>query len=346
MKKILVTGGCGFIGSHTCLALLEKNYKIVVIDSMVNSVSIALERVKKLSTNKDNLSLFRGDLRDIDFVREVFSKAKSDNQPISAVIHFAGLKSVCESIDQPIKYWDNNVNATINLIHVMEENDCNTIVFSSSATIYAIKDNLPIKESSELQAINPYGNTKIVIEKLLSDLYKSSPKSWRISSLRYFNPIAAHGSGLIGEDPRGIPNNVFPLIMQVAIGKIGKLKIFGNDWETLDGTGVRDYIHVLDIADGHIKVLEFLLKEEPQIINFNLGTSKGTSVLELLNIFQKINNIDVPYEYSDRRIGDYCTVIADNSKAKSVLDWTPKRNLKQMCIDGWKWQSANPNGYF
>ena len=345
MHNILVTGGCGFIGSHTCLELLEHNYEITVIDSMVNSSPISLERVKKLTSKKDNLSIFKGDLRDKDFIEDVFSKARRDDKPISAVIHFAGLKSVSDSIVHPITYWENNVNGTINLINVMEENECNTIVFSSSATIYAVNNTLPIKESSEIHSINPYGNTKIVIEKFLSDLYKSSPKRWRISSLRYFNPIGAHSSGLIGEDPRGVPNNVFPFIMQVAIGRIKKLKIFGNDWETLDGTCVRDYVHVLDIAEGHVRALELLLKQNPQIINLNLGTSKGTSVLELLNTFIRINNIEVPYEFSDRRIGDYCTVIADNSKAVSVLDWTPKRNLEQMCIDGWKWQSVNPNGY-
>ena len=345
--RILVTGGCGFIGSHTCLALLDKGYEVWVLDSLLNSSPISLERVKLLSTNSDKLLLFKGDLRDLNFIREVFKKAQNKDTNFAGVIHFAGLKSVAESIHQPINYWDNNVFSTFNLLRVMEENNCKTIVFSSSATIYKLNENdqTPIKESAEICSINPYGTNKIVIEKLLNDLYNSSQNEWNISSLRYFNPIGAHPSGLIGEDPLGIPNNLFPLILQVAVKKIGKLKIFGNDWPTSDGTGLRDYIHVLDLADAHILALEFLLDQKPEILNLNLGTSKGTSVLDLITTFERVNKVKIPYEFCERRKGDYCTVIADNSKAFSVLNWSPKRDLEQMCIDGWKWQSTNPNGY-
>ena len=345
MKRILVTGGCGFIGSHTCLALLEENYEVWVIDSLINSSEISLERIKILNTKPVNLYLFKGDLRNIDFIRNVFKKAQNENINFAGVIHFAGLKSVGESMCDPIKYWDSNVIGTINLIRVMEEYNTKTIVFSSSATIYGLNDTNLIKETAEIRSINPYGTTKIVIENLLNDLYISSPKEWRISSLRYFNPIGAHPSGLIGEDPLGKPNNIFPMIMQVAIGRLDKLKVFGNDWETSDGTGVRDYIHVVDLADGHIHALSFLLNKGPQIINLNLGTSKGTSVLELIDTFERVNNVQIKYEFTDKRKGDSCSVIADNSYASSLLNWTPKRSIKQMCIDGWKWQSANPKGY-
>ena len=345
MHRILVTGGCGFIGSHTCLALLERNYEVWVVDSLVNSSCLVLERIKKLSNKSKNLKFFKGDLRDIHFLRDIFQSAINNDIPISGVIHFAGLKSVSESIDKTTKYWDVNVNGTINLIRVMEENECRTIVFSSSATIYGVKDDTPIKESFDIESINPYGTTKIVIEKLLKDLYLSSPDEWRISSLRYFNPIGAHVSGLIGEDPLGIPNNIFPLIMQVGMRRINKLQIYGNDWDTVDGTGVRDYIHVLDLADGHILAMEYLFNSNPQIINLNLGTGTGTSVLELIDTFKRVNNVSIPYEFTDRRRGDYATVIADNSKISKVLNWKPKRDLSEMCIDGWRWQKSNPKGY-
>ena len=345
MHRILVTGGCGFIGSHTCLALLERNYEVWVVDSLVNSSCLVLERIKKLSNKSKNLKFFKGDLRDINFLRDIFQSAINNDIPISGVIHFAGLKSVSESIDKTTKYWDVNVNGTINLIRVMEENECRTIVFSSSATIYGVKDDTPIKESFDIESINPYGTTKIVIEKLLKDLYLSSPDEWRISSLRYFNPIGAHVSGLIGEDPLGIPNNIFPLIMQVGMRRINKLQIYGNDWDTVDGTGVRDYIHVLDLADGHILAMEYLFNSNPQIINLNLGTGTGTSVLELIDTFKRVNNVSIPYEFTDRRRGDYATVIADNSKISKVLNWKPKRDLSEMCIDGWRWQKSNPKGY-
>ena len=345
MKRILVTGGCGFIGSHTCLALLEKGYEVWVIDSFVNGSPESLERVKKIVNSTAKLFLFNGDLRDEKFIKEVFLKGKSDGSCISAVIHFAGLKAVSESIIQPVKYWEFNVKTTINLLNIMSENKCNTIVFSSSATIFGNTNINPINELAEIKPINPYGNTKAAIEKILNDIYQSSPNEWRISSLRYFNPIGAHGSGIIGEDPSSKPQNIFPLLLNVAIGKIKLLKIFGNDWPTPDGTAIRDYIHVIDLANAHVKTLELLLNEKPQIMNINLGTAKGTSVLELINTFEEVNNIKIPYEFAARREGDVCKLIADNSLAFSRLNWIPIKNISDMCLDGWKWQKSNPKGY-
>ncbi len=345
MRSILITGGCGFIGSHTCLVLLERGYDIWIVDSCINSSPKSLERAQDLITSSSNLYFHKGDIRDKVFLNEVFKQAKNKNKPISGVIHFAGLKSVEESMFNPFDYWDVNVNGTLNLLSVMKENDCKTIVFSSSATIYGTNGNLPIKESSVLKSINPYGTTKIVVEKLLDDIFKSFSNEWRISSLRYFNPIGAHSSGHIGEDPRGKPQNIFPLIIQVAIGKIEKLQIYGNDWPTHDGTGIRDYIHIMDLANAHVHTLDLLFKEKPQILNLNIGTGKGTSVLELIKTFEEVNNIKIPYEFTHRRKGDCSSIIADNSLATSCLKWSPNRDLKKMCKDGWKWQISNPCGY-
>ena len=351
MSKILVTGGAGFIGSHTCLTLLQKKYKIVVIDSFINSSRISLERVKKISKKNDyydnkDIEIIKGDLRNFNLIDNIFFKSILENYPITAVIHFAGLKSVNESIINPLDYWDNNVSGTINLLKAMEKNNCRNIVFSSSATIYAYSNNKNhITENSFIKPVNPYGHTKAVIEKILENLSESSKGKWRIANLRYFNPIGAHSSGLIGEDPLGIPNNIFPFILQVAAGKIKELRVFGNDWPTIDGTGVRDYLHVLDLADGHILALEYLLENKPTIINFNLGTGIGSSVLDLINCFEKVNNIRVPYVFSERRHGDVPYVVSNNSKALEILKWKPKRTLQEMCVDGWKWQKNNPNGY-
>ena len=350
MSKILVTGGAGFIGSHTCLALLQKKYKIVVIDSFIKSSSISLERVKKISkinySNNKDIEIIKGDIRNFDVIDNIFIKSILENYPITAVIHFAGLKSVNESIINPLDYWDNNVLGTINLLKAMEKNNCRNIVFSSSATIYSYLNNKSLlTENSFIKPVNPYGHTKSVIEKILENLSESSKEKWRIANLRYFNPIGAHSSGLMGEDPLGIPNNIFPFILQVAAGKIKELRVFGNDWPTIDGTGVRDYIHVLDLVDGHILALEYLLANKPKIINLNLGTGKGSSVLDLIKCFEKVNNIKVPYVFSERRHGDVPYVVANNSKALKILNWKPKRTLKEMCVDGWKWQKNNPNGY-
>ena len=348
MSKILVTGGAGFIGSHTCLALLKKKYRIVVIDSFINSSPIALKRVKKiLKINKDNdvIEIIRGDLRNFDEIDNIFSKSILEDCPITAVIHFAGLKSVANSIINPLNYWDSNVLSTINLLKAMKKNNCTNIVFSSSATIYADSNNNLLNEDSLIRPGNPYGNTKAVIEKILENLSESRKEKWRIANLRYFNPIGCHSSGLLGENPLGIPENIFPFILQVAAGKIKELRVFGNDWPTVDGTGVRDYLHVLDLVDGHILALEYLLANKPRIINLNLGTGKGTSVLDLINCFEEVNNIKVPYVFAEKRHGDIPYLVANNSKALKILNWKPQRTLKDMCIDGWKWQKNNPNGY-
>ena len=348
--KILVTGGAGFIGSHTCLVLLEKGFELVVLDSFANSHEKALQRVEKIirasnSKNNIHIEVIRGDIRNEEILEKLFYSSKSMGKPIDAVLHFAGLKSVNESILKPLNYWDVNVNGSIKLFSVMSRYQCRTIVFSSSATIYALSNNKPLLEDSPIKPISPYGRNKVVIEQLLKNIYDSSPEEWRIANLRYFNPIGAHQSGLIGEAPLEIPNNLFPYITQVALGEREKLIVFGNDWPTSDGTGVRDYIHVMDLAEGHIASLEYLLNHEPQIINFNLGTGIGTSVLELINMFESVNNIKINYQFSARRPGDLASVIADNSKAVSYLNWFPKRSLEQMCFDGWQWQSLNPQGY-
>ena len=348
--KVLVTGGAGFIGSHTCLELLQKGYEVVVLDSYVNSNKKSLQRIKDIvkddtKIKHQSIQIFEADIRDEKKLDKLFLEAQRIDKPFQAVIHFAGLKSIKDSVDKPLLYWDANVNGSIKLFSVMNKYQCKTIVFSSSATIYGASKNKPLKEDSDINPINPYGKTKASIEQILNDIYDSNPEEWKIANLRYFNPIGAHFSGMIGEDPMGIPNNIFPYITKVAAGNLDKLIIFGNDWPTKDGTGVRDYIHVMDLAQGHISALEYLVKSEHQIINLNLGTGLGTSVLELVETFERINNIKVPFEFSGRRAGDCCTVLADNSLACSSLDWIPVRNLEQMCSDGWKWQMLNPTGY-
>ena len=348
-KRILVTGGAGFIGSHTCLSLIENNYEIVVLDSFVNSNPLVIKRIENISKykndNKNKLFLVEGDLRDKEVVNNIFEKAKSDGNPIFGVIHFAGLKAVGESLENPLCYWDSNLISSINLLKSMNKYDCKVIVFSSSATVYGISQNNLINENSALNPSNPYGNTKFAIEKLLFDLFQSSSKSWRIANLRYFNPIGAHQSGLIGEETIGIPNNIFPYILKVAKSEIPKLTIFGKDWPTPDGTGIRDYIHVMDLAEGHIAALDYLSRNKPQFININLGTGKDTSVLELVQVFKETNKINIPFVFSQRRKGDLARVVADNSLALKLLDWSPKRDIKEMCADGWKWINLNPNGY-
>lgn len=346
MKRVLVTGGSGFIGSHTCLTLIEKGYEVIVIDSLINSSLNSLEKVSEIAKLEDKLKsekLFfvKGDLRNEDLLQRIFTLAENAGRPINGVIHFAGLKSVNESIKFPLKYWDVNVNGTINLLNVMNKNNCRKIVFSSSATIYAKTSDSIIDEQSKINPSNPYGSTKIVIEKLLNDLFQSMPNEWRIINLRYFNPIGAHPSGLIGESPVGIPSNIFPSITQVGAGKFEYLKIYGNDWPTIDGTCIRDFIHIMDLADGHISALEFLGNNQAQIRSFNIGTGIGTSVLQLIKIFQEVNNIKIPYKFMNRRKGDISSVIADNSLAVKTLDWNPKRNLEEMCRDGWRWQLNN-----
>tara|TARA_B100000242_G_scaffold289474_1_gene259375 strand:+ start:535 stop:1587 length:1053 start_codon:yes stop_codon:yes gene_type:complete len=350
MKSILVTGGAGFIGSHTTLLLLEKGYEIFVIDSFVNSSPKSIEKVclilKHLNIDvQSKIHLFKGDIKNKSDIEKVFQMSNKQKKKIQAVIHFAGLKSVSDSITHPITYWENNVIGTINLLKIMSKYDCNNIVFSSSATVYKAKSDKLLTENDICEPINPYGFSKLTIERILNDLYISNPSKWRIASLRYFNPVGNHKSGLIGEDPLGKANNIYPQITKVAIGKVSEIKIYGSDWPTHDGTGIRDYIHVMDIAEGHLAALNYLLKEKPQNLIINLGTGKGTSVLELIRIFQEINNVKIPFSFVGRRPGDFPFVVADNSLAKSILNWEPKSDIKDICRNGWNWQLKNPNGY-
>ena len=350
MKSILVTGGAGFIGSHSCLLLLEKGYEIFVIDSFINSSPKSLEKVLLFLTKKDKflrerLHLLKGDLKKQSDIERIFQMSLKLDKNIDAVIHFAGLKSVSDSILDPISYWENNVLGTINLLRTMERFNCTNIVFSSSATVYKSNSDKLLNENDICKPLNPYGHTKLTIEGILRNLYDSNPSRWKIASLRYFNPVGAHESGLIGEDPSGKPNNIYPQITKVAIGEIDEIKIFGSDWPTNDGTGVRDYIHVMDLSEGHLSALNYLLKEKPQILTINLGTGRGTSVLELIKTFENINEIKIPYRFVKRRLGDNAFVVADNSLAKSILNWEPKRSLEEICVNGWNWQKKNPNGY-
>tara|TARA_Y100000589_G_scaffold28724_1_gene23898 strand:+ start:25322 stop:26392 length:1071 start_codon:yes stop_codon:yes gene_type:complete len=348
---ILVTGGAGFIGSHTSLSLLEKGYKIKIIDSFINSSKKSIERIKLILDKKklyykDRIEVIEGDLNNIKCIDNIFSKARNENQSITGVIHFAGLKYINESIKNPILYWQNNITGTLNLLNTMNRYGCNLIVFSSTAAIYGSLNNCPISENSPKLPINPYAETKLTIEKFLNNLFESSPDRWKVANLRYFNPIGSHESGIIGEDPCNYPSNIFPLIIKAAAKQIDKITIFGNDWKTRDGTCIRDYIHVMDLAEGHIKVLEYLLDQKKgKYINLNIGRGKGTTVLELINTFIESNKVNIKYVFSKRRQGDICTSIADTKLFTSLLNWTPKRDIKKMCIDGWKWKLLNPNGY-
>ncbi|MBO8223274.1 UDP-glucose 4-epimerase GalE [Prochlorococcus marinus str. XMU1401] len=350
MRTVLVTGGTGYIGSHTCFYLMEQGYKVIVIDSLVNSSVKSLERIKdilKKNNNRDLISLefFEGSLNNKEFVDYVFHQALNKGNKIDAVIHFAGFKSVKESVQNPYLYWQNNVIGTINLVSVMNKYICNKIVFSSSATIYNANNIDLISEKNEIGPINPYGNTKRANEIFLSDIYKSDKQKWGVINLRYFNPIGAHPSGLIGESPKGIPNNIFPIIMNIAFEKKQSLEVFGKDWPTKDGTCIRDYIHITDLAKGHIKALEFMKKKDSTNLCINLGTGKGTSVLELIRIFEDTNKLKLNYNFSSRRDGDAPIVVADNSLAKKILNWVPEKSISEMCKDGWNWKLKNPNGY-
>ena len=351
MKTILITGGAGFIGSHICLVLLDEGYEVIVIDSFENSSIHSLKRVLEIFKQReidftDKLKIFNGDLCDKNFIENVFNKIKQSNKEIYGVIHLAGLKAVSESIFNPQLYWNKNVFGTINLIEIMEKYECLNLVYSSSATIYDSRENSFFNENSQIKPVNPYGNTKFVVEKFLEDIYQSAKRDWKFASLRYFNPIGAHTSGLIGESPKGLPNNIFPLITNTAIGVQKTFKIYGNDWPTKDGTPVRYYIHVMDLAESHIKVLEYLINKKSTYFNLNIGTGIGTSVLELVKIFEKVNGVKVPYLFTSRRPGDTSSVIADNSLLKSKFKLIPKRNIEDMCKDGWKWKRLNPRGYY
>lgn len=334
--KILVTGGAGYIGTHTCVELLGQNHQVVVVDNLCNSSRTSLERVKKI-TGK-SLEFFRVDLLDRDALFQVFARTRPD-----AVIHFAGLKAVGESTAIPLTYFHNNVTGTLNLLSVMAESGVKQIIFSSSATVYGDPATLPITESFPLSAANPYGRTKLMIEQILEDLFSSDP-DWHIALLRYFNPVGAHPSGLIGEDPSGIPNNLVPYIARVAIGSLDRVRVFGNDYDTPDGTGVRDYIHVSDLAEGHVKTLS-KLTAAPGVLVYNLGTGKGYSVLEMIQGFQRACGRPIAYEVVPRRAGDIAACWADPGKAKKELGWEAVRSLDEMCTDTWRWQQANPHGY-
>ena len=343
MQTILVTGGTGYIGSHTSVELISKGYNVCIVDSLINSSEkIILDikkilKLKKKTYDTGKLYFRKGDLRNKKFLFDVFSEFKNMGNNISAVIHFAGLKSVEESLNYPLKYWDSNVNSTVSLLEIMNEFDCNSIVFSSSATIYKPNEDIKLTEDCLKGPINPYGKTKLTIEKILEDVFISNPKKWKIGNLRYFNPVGAHDSGIIGENPQNKPTNLFPILLDVAKNKNKELYIFGNDWPTKDGTCIRDYIHVMDLADAHLNALDFLQNNNPQIISLNIGTGNGTTVLEIVEKFMEVNNILVPYKFKGRRKGDASSVVADNSLAIETLKWKPKRNIVDMCFDSWKW---------
>jgi UDP-glucose 4-epimerase len=343
-NKILVTGGAGYIGTHTCIALHEAGYDMVVYDNLSNSSPEAINRVSTLIGQP--IEFIEGDIRDAESLRQVFSAHK-----FFGVIHFAGLKAVGESVAKPLLYYNNNVSGTITLLEVMTEYDVKNLVFSSSATVYGDPETLPIDENSKRSCTNPYGQSKLTVEHILEDLAVSDD-SWNLIPLRYFNPVGAHPSGQIGEDPNDIPNNLMPYISQVAVGKLAKLNIFGNDYPTTDGTGVRDFIHVTDLAQGHVAALNYLegqintgKRDSVGFLPINLGTGKGTSVLELVTAFSKVSGQSIPYQFADRRAGDIASCYASADKAKNLLEWQAKLSITEMCQDSWRWQSMNPNGY-
>lgn len=334
--SVLVTGGAGYIGSHTVIDLVENGFDVVVVDNLCNSKKVALERVEEICGKK--IKFYQDDVCDKDALRKIFKK-----ENITSVIHFAGLKAVGESCQKPLMYYQNNLISTLSLVEVMKEFGCRNLVFSSSATVYGQPKSVPIKEDFDLSTTNPYGSTKLMIENILRDIY-AADNSFNIALLRYFNPIGAHKSGKIGEDPNGIPNNLMPYITQVAIGKLKQLSVFGDDYNTPDGTGVRDYIHVLDLAHGHILALK-KLETDSGLVTYNLGTGIGYSVLDMVKAFEKASGKSVPYVIAPRRSGDIAECYADASLAKAEIGFECKYNLEQMCEDSWRWQSQNPNGY-
>ncbi len=335
--KILVVGGAGYIGSHTCVELLQSGHEAVVLDNFCNSKLESLNRVAKITGKK--ITVIDADIRDRDALRGAFRAHDFDS-----VIHFAGLKAVGESVGQPLRYYDNNVSGTIALCEVMHEQGVRSIVFSSSATVYGDPHAVPIREDFPVGGTtNPYGTSKLMIEQILRDLYKSDP-AWRIGILRYFNPVGAHESGLIGEDPNGIPNNLMPFIAQVAVGRREYLQVFGNDYPTPDGTGVRDYIHVVDLAQGHVLALDYLAKH-PGLFTVNLGTGQGYSVLDMIKAFETSSGREIPHRIVERRAGDIACCYADPALAKKLLGWSASFGIDRMCMDSWRWQSMNPSGY-
>jgi len=334
--SVLVTGGAGYIGSHTCVELLSAGYDVVVVDNLSNSKEEALKRVQEISGKP--LKFYKVDLLDKPALEEVFKK-----ETIDAVVHFAGLKAVGESVSIPLRYYYNNITGTLTLCELMQKHQVKNLVFSSSATVYGDPHAVPITEDFPLSATNPYGRTKLMIEEILRDLYVANP-TWNIAILRYFNPIGAHPSGRIGEDPNGIPNNLVPYITQVAVGKLKALNVFGDDYDTPDGTGIRDYIHVVDLALGHLKALE-KLQSKPGVVTYNLGTGKGYSVFDVVKTFSEVIGRDIPYQVVARRPGDIAMCYADPGKARREMGWMAERDLRQMCADSWRWQENNPQGY-
>ena len=335
--KVLVTGGTGFIGSHTVVELMTAGHEVVVVDNLVNSSVESLNRVEKIMGSRP--VFYEGDIRDEAFLKDVFTK-----EAPQAVIHFAGLKAVGESTQKPLLYYDNNLAGTITLLNVMNGCGCKNIIFSSSATVYGKPESVPIREDSKVGGVtNPYGRSKLIIEEMLTDIY-AADKEWNIILLRYFNPIGAHKSGLMGEDPDGIPNNLLPYISKVAVGQLDHVNVFGNDYDTKDGTGVRDYIHVVDLAYGHVKALDKVMTN-PGLKVYNLGTGNGYSVLEMIAAFSKACGREVPYVIGPRRPGDIDVCYADPTLAREELGWEAKRGIEEMCEDAWRWQSQNPTGY-
>ncbi len=334
---ILITGGCGYIGSHTCIEMIKAGYDIVVIDNYYNSKPEALKRTRELA-GKD-FPFYECDIRDAEGLKKIFAAHN-----IEAVIHFAGLKAVGESVSKPLEYFDNNVGGTVTLCEVMRDCGCKRMIFSSSATVYGMKNPSPLNETMEIGGVtNPYGRTKWMVEQVLDDLCYSDPE-WSAVKLRYFNPIGAHESGRIGEDPNGIPNNLMPYVSQVAVGKLQQLAVFGDDYDTHDGTGVRDFIHVVDLARGHVKAVAYALAHTG-CEAINLGTGHGYSVLDLVKAFEKVNGVKVPYRIAPRREGDIAVCYSDPSKAAKLLGWEAELGLEDMCRDSWRWQSGNPKGY-
>jgi len=346
VAQLLITGGAGFIGSHTCLVLLAAGHDLVVLDSYSNSSPEALRRVAALAglqPSDPRLTVVEGDIRSSQDLQRALSSGLK-GRAIEAVIHFAGLKAVGESVQAPLRYWDVNLAGSWQLLEAMRSHGCRTLVFSSSATLYGLPEQIPIPETAPIQPINPYGHTKAAVEQLLADL-AASEAGWRVARLRYFNPVGAHPSGCLGEDPRGLPNNLFPFISQVAVGRRQQLQIYGIDWPTSDGTGVRDYIHVMDLAEGHRAALDHLLGHGPQLLTLNLGSGQGHSVLEVVQAFEDASGCSIPYQIVDRRPGDAAITIADPALATQTLGWRTQRGLKEICRDGWAWQQANPQGY-
>ncbi|MGE8165810.1 UDP-glucose 4-epimerase GalE [Paraburkholderia sp. NPDC080076] len=333
---ILVTGGAGFIGSHTCVELLNGGYDVVVVDNLVNSNRESLKRVEQIARKR--VAFYETDSRDEAALQRIF-----DTHAVTGAIHFAALKAVGESVSKPIEYYDNNLGSLLTLLSVMRARDVKQFVFSSSATVYGVPKTSPIDESFPLSATNPYGQTKLIAEQILRDLEVSDP-SWRIATLRYFNPVGAHESGLIGEDPGGVPNNLMPYVAQVAVGKLEKLRVFGGDYDTPDGTGVRDYIHVVDLARGHLAALDALVERDASFV-VNLGTGQGYSVLDVVRSFEKASGKPVPYEIVARRPGDVASCFADPAAADKLLGWRAQYGIERMCADHWRWQSTNPAGY-